>query len=211
MALKAIQIQTLVDLAENLALFTEKHFSGKKIFARFAGTEKQSKKKTFLDQLIDTRGWFVTKDKWDAIVFEPKRNVLIYGIGIYQQIDRERSSFTLSYKILIEDKDGKTVNKFETTDKGIRQPDDTQIIQDFFIYEFPKYKGAGIPVKAGQKFNYAQWAKFKEGKPRTYNARNDNRPVQSNDDFKIMKSKLDSNGTCVESGIIPAILYAYAD
>ncbi|TNV82099.1 hypothetical protein FGO68_gene17308 [Halteria grandinella] len=85
------------------------------------------------------------------------------------------------------------------------------MIMNFFVYEFQKHKNTGIFVEAGSRLHYAQWIEFSEGNPRTFNARKDKRPVKIEDDFKIMNSKLDKNGTTNEDGIIPAILYAYTN
>ncbi|TNV82399.1 hypothetical protein FGO68_gene10746 [Halteria grandinella] len=193
-----------------VAKFTQDHFPEKKLFVRFERIEKKNKKKALLDELIGKEGWSVSKDKWDAIIFEPKKDVRIYGVGIYQQVERLKCKYTLCYKYLIEDKQGKKIDGADPILEKERQPEENCVILNFFVHQFQRFQDTGILVKAGQRFHYAQWIMYKEGKPKTFNARGDNRPIKSDDDFKILRSKLDTNGTTVETGLIPSILYTYA-
>jgi len=45
---------------DRLAKYMKEHFKGKRLFVRFERIEKITKKKAFLDQIIDINGWFVS-------------------------------------------------------------------------------------------------------------------------------------------------------
>ena len=48
-------------------------------------------------------GWHVSDGKIDGIRFEAKKDVIIVGILIFEQVSEEKGDFTLGYKYSIED------------------------------------------------------------------------------------------------------------
>lgn len=53
------------------------------------------------NKFANGKGWDVDKNKWDAIIFTPKKDVKIFGIGIFSPEDNKPHNFTLTYKWLI--------------------------------------------------------------------------------------------------------------
>jgi hypothetical protein len=45
--------------------------------------------------------WTVGKNKWDALIFEAKRDLRVYAIGIYGPKDDKPRDFTIGYKYII--------------------------------------------------------------------------------------------------------------
>lgn len=103
--------ETEAEIEAKIATLMKTFHPGRSLFRRFLKSEKISRERTFVDQMVDTRGWYVAKDKWDGIAFEAKRDVLIYGVGVYRQIDGEKNSFNLGYKFQIEDRDGRVLER----------------------------------------------------------------------------------------------------
>lgn len=53
---------------------------------------------------MDSRsdGWYIGRDRWDAIIFQPSQNVRIYGIGIYEAHPLPARAFKLGYKYILQ-------------------------------------------------------------------------------------------------------------
>ena len=45
--------------------------------------------------------WSVDKDQWDALIFEAKRDIRVYAIGINGPKDDKSKDFTIGYKYII--------------------------------------------------------------------------------------------------------------
>jgi hypothetical protein len=45
--------------------------------------------------------WSVGKDKWDALIFEAKRDIRVYAIGIHGAKDDKPRDLTIGYKYII--------------------------------------------------------------------------------------------------------------
>ena len=45
--------------------------------------------------------WNVGKDKWDALIFEAKRDIRVYAIAIHGPSDDKPRDFTIGYKYII--------------------------------------------------------------------------------------------------------------
>jgi hypothetical protein len=50
---------------------------------------------------LDSSSWSVGKDKWDALIFEAKRDIRVYAIGIHGPKDDKPRDFTIGYKYII--------------------------------------------------------------------------------------------------------------
>ena len=74
----------LFERGELTTRILNKSFPGKKLFIRFESSEWWYKNMADLEDMIYTyHGWDLGAGKWDAIIFEPTRDVVVYGIGIY--------------------------------------------------------------------------------------------------------------------------------
>ena len=47
-------------------------------------------------------GWAVSLDRWDGIIFEAKRDIWVYGVGIYGAFDNKKHRFKIKYKWVIQ-------------------------------------------------------------------------------------------------------------
>ena len=45
--------------------------------------------------------WYVCKDRWDALIFEAKRDIRVYAIAIHVPCDDKPRDFTIGYKYII--------------------------------------------------------------------------------------------------------------
>ena len=46
-------------------------------------------------------GWYIGRDRWDAAMFIPRRDVLILGAGIYEPFPQSRRDFKYGHKYVI--------------------------------------------------------------------------------------------------------------
>jgi hypothetical protein len=58
----------------------------------------------FWRRFRDTRsdGWYIGGDRWDSVAFQPRRDVRVYGIGIFAPYPLADHSFRYGYKYLIQ-------------------------------------------------------------------------------------------------------------
>lgn len=54
----------------------------------------------FFKRFRDVRGdgWYIGRDRWDAVAFIPKRDVIIFGVGIFEPYPVSRRDFKFGYK-----------------------------------------------------------------------------------------------------------------
>ncbi len=50
---------------------------------------------------LSSTNWGIGKDKWDALIFEPKRDIRVYAIAIHGPYDNKPRDFTIGYKYII--------------------------------------------------------------------------------------------------------------
>jgi hypothetical protein len=162
--------------------------------------------------------WSISLTKQDAIIFEARRDVYIYGIGIYGADDDKKHDFKIKYKWIIQrTPNGDTAEESQWFEESSSTLEPSQMIQNrYFKYEFsslPKPFSAsqpkGISVKKGQSFNFVICTEF-DHKGRSYCTKGDDRVASDSDDFKIHESSLSKNGGGLTSGLIPSIYYTYA-
>ena len=88
--------------------------------------------------------WYVGRDRWDAIIFQPNLNVKIYGIGVYEPTPTI-PTFTLGFKFHIEESDGTNIQSSEIIEEEIstnpNQEDDAVEIRDHVVW----YKFSNFP------------------------------------------------------------------
>jgi hypothetical protein len=113
--------------------------------------------------------WGISLTKQDAIIFEARRDVYIYGIGIYGASDGKKHYFKIKYKWIIQSTpNGETVEESQWFEESSSTPEPSQMIQNrYFKYQFsslPKPFSAsqpkGISVKKGQCFNFVICTEF---------------------------------------------------
>ena len=96
--------------------------------------------------------WYVGENKWDALIFIPKKDIKIYGIGLFEK-HPNGAPMTLGYKYIIEDLSGTEISKTEVFRENVEPVDvEGHIIQ----HKFENHK-TGIIVRVGQRFHYIQW------------------------------------------------------
>ena len=165
----------------------------------------------------EPRAWHIQFHKKDAIIFKPKVDVRIFGVGIYAPTDDDKREFRYKYRWEIQKTaNGENISQSEDFEETTMAPRSEDWINGtYFPYIFknlPKGKDGkeeGILVKAGEYFNFIQQIEY-EDHDACFCTRGDNRKVSPDDDFKIYKSDNSKNGTDKEDGIIPSIFYQYA-
>ena len=94
------------------------------------------------------QSWHVSLKKWDAVIFEALRDVIVYGVGVYAPYDDEEHKYTLKYKWLIQSTpNGDTIEESkEYTAKGDIPM--ALIDKKYFKFRFTSVP-EGVRVKAG--------------------------------------------------------------
>ncbi len=95
--------------------------------------------------------WSIGKDvkiKWDAIILTVvKRDVKIFGIGLYSPYDNKPHNFTLTYKYIIQSSpNGPTITASQEHSDQIVCPPVEQMSNKYFLYTF---KSGPIIVNKG--------------------------------------------------------------
>ncbi len=57
--------------------------------------------KRFRDSRGD--GWYIGRDRWDSVTFIPKRDVRIFGCGIFEPYPQSRRDFKFGYKYVLKE------------------------------------------------------------------------------------------------------------
>lgn len=59
----------------------------------------------FFKRFRDVRqdGWYIGRDRWDAVAFTPRRDVRIFGAGVFEPYPSGRHDFTYGHKYVIQD------------------------------------------------------------------------------------------------------------
>ena len=100
---------------------------------------------------MDTLSWAVGKDKWDALIFEAKRDIRVHGIGIHGPFDNSQQDFTIGYKYIIQETpNGKEISKSPgdvITEDVKCPPADKWTDKKYFFYQLKETDG--ILVRAG--------------------------------------------------------------
>lgn len=94
--------------------------------------------------------WTVDKDKWDALIFEAKKDMRVFGIGIHGPKDDKPRDFTIGYKYIIQDSpEGKEISKSENvvTVEVVCPPASEWTEKKYFKYLLKEK--SGIIIKAG--------------------------------------------------------------
>jgi hypothetical protein len=94
--------------------------------------------------------WTISLTREDAIIFEARRDVFIYGIGIYGAADGNKHDFKIKYKWIIQrTPNGETDEESQWFEESSSTPEPSQMIQNrYFKYEFsslPKPFSASQP------------------------------------------------------------------
>ena len=61
------------------------------------------KKFKFFRRFRDSRsdGWYIGRDRWDAVSFQPRQDIRVFGCGIFEPYPEGNHSFTYGYKYVI--------------------------------------------------------------------------------------------------------------
>jgi hypothetical protein len=57
--------------------------------------------KTFERCVEISTGWGVKKDSWDAMIFQAKKDIRVFAIGIHGSNDNKPRDFTIGYKYIL--------------------------------------------------------------------------------------------------------------
>eukprot|EP00347_Sterkiella_histriomuscorum_P023363 403334928 len=163
--------------------------------------------------------WYIGRERWDALVFQPNQNVRVYGIGLFEPFPNG-TSFQLGYKYHVEDHEGNNLFSSEMIEEQVNCPlpneplsEENQSILDIeshiIWYKFQSIsQSQGITVRANQRFNVQTWM---SGDRCYYSETGEGYAnIQLNEDmglFRISDSQYCSNSTRVNRGILPGILY----
>ena len=102
--------------------------------------------------------WDVGKNDLDALIFEAKRDIRVYAVGIHGPKDDKPRDFTVGYKYIIQEGlEGKELSKSADviTEEVKCPPADQWTPKKYFKYVIKEKDG--ILVKAGQCLNFALW------------------------------------------------------
>ena len=60
------------------------------------------------------KSWYVSQDRYDGVIFTPKVDVRIFGMGIYAPIDKNITNFIINCKWSLEKTpNGKTIKDWQ--------------------------------------------------------------------------------------------------
>lgn len=68
--------------------------------------------KRYLESRND--GWYIGRDRWDGIIFQPTRDIRVYGCGIYEGFPTAPRAFKFGYKFTIQT-EGPTLGTYTDT------------------------------------------------------------------------------------------------
>jgi PHR domain len=54
-----------------------------------------------LSPMTEPRAWYVTISRDDAIIFEARKDIYVFGVGIYGPVDKRSHEFTINYRWII--------------------------------------------------------------------------------------------------------------
>jgi PHR domain len=170
----------------------------------------------FFRRFRDVRndGWYIGRDRWDGVIFIAKRDVRIFGCGIFEPYPQSRRDFKYGYKYVLKDVDDTEITTSEVFEEEVICPEAGEIEDHIIKHKFVNHP-QGIKVKRDQKFNFASWICYNDSHNRCFYQETGDRPleIQSNPDpgiFDVQDSNLSSNSTRLNRGIIPGLLYALA-
>lgn len=167
----------------------------------------------FFKRFRDTRlgdSWYVGRDRWDAIVFIPKEDCWVFGIGIFEMYPNGHN-FTMGYVYHIEDKNGNLIESSQIHEEPIEESADPQThIIKHELHAFKEMKG--LFIEQGQRFHFcmhilnAQRCYYSETGEGYRTQIVDNQDYM--DMFEIRDSSHSNNSTKTNRGIIPGILFS---
>lgn len=152
-----------------------------------------------------------------------KRNVTIFGFGLFQQIGGGGKPFKVGYRFSVTSQLQASKDSLDRILDNLKEQNEIveafveevtpptkqeEYTNHFFMHKFtkPAHKD-GIKLKAGEYLNFAYWCQYDEGPSHTFCVRNDVLGPKDQSDFQVFASPLSKNGTDVESGLLPALLY----
>jgi PHR domain len=168
----------------------------------------------FFKRFRDTRndGWYIGRDRFDAVTFTPRVDVRIFGAGVFEPYPLAVHNFTYGHKYVIQE-GGSDIETSQVYEEEVICPP-TDEIQDHMIMVTFKAFPTGILVRHGQKFVHASWIHYTDGHNRcNYSESGDRAADVVNPDmglFEITDSSLSSNSTRVNRGIVPGLIYCLA-
>eukprot|EP00347_Sterkiella_histriomuscorum_P019148 403342763 len=152
--------------------------------------------------------WSVGKDLMDAIMLVPSVDVIIYGVGIFEEYPNGEE-FTLGYKYIIKDSsDSQTLSKSQLYEELV--PHEPEKVNEHVISHIFKNIPQGIKVGAGQYFNFIQWVSCEKCYYSESGASYEQIENPDTGIFTVKGSQYSTNSTELNRGIIPGFLYALA-
>lgn len=71
---------------------------------------------------IKDDGWYIGRDRWDAIIFIPNREVRIFGVGIFEPYPQSSRTFKYGYKYIIKDAQDADIVTSEVFEEEVECP-----------------------------------------------------------------------------------------
>ena len=151
---------------------------------------------------VSSSGWCYSQTSWDAITWRPNRTIMVAGFGIYG-LTSGQNNFFCRYKYVLQTTPSEEV-EVEVTQNEI---DETTKIYTVM------FEGELIEVPAGTDFTIQTrlYGPNNNYRVRGYYGYNGNSyksyDNQDKDLFEITQSSLSSNGTGIDSGQVPSLVY----
>jgi len=103
----------------------------------------------FFKRFLDVRGdgWYIGKDRWDAVTFIPKRDVIVFGAGIFEPYPASRKDFKYGYKWVIKDSNDVDVETSAVFEDEIVCPPAEEFVDHIMKHKFVNGPPGGIKVK----------------------------------------------------------------
>jgi len=105
----------------------------------------------FFKRFRDSRGdgWYIGRDRWDAVTFIPKRDVRILGVGIFEPYPAARKDFKYGYKYVLKDTDDTEIETSSVFEDDVQCPPAEEIDDHIMKHPFVNGPPGGIKVKQG--------------------------------------------------------------
>jgi hypothetical protein len=94
-------------------------------------------------------GWYIGRDRWDAVIFTVKRSIRVYGCGIFGPYNNSSGAcdFKFGYKYIIKEGDSELVTS-SVFEEDVVCPPDAELENHIIKYSFVRNQD-GIKVRAG--------------------------------------------------------------
>ena len=121
-------------------------------------------------------GWYIGRDRWDAIALQPRRDVKIFGNGIFEPYPQSQRHFIYGYKYILQEAGNQNeLFTSPTYEEHVDCPPADQIENHIIKHRFTNFP-QGILVRAGQRIVMATWICYDDGHNRCFYSETGERP-----------------------------------